>query len=112
MKLVHFENRQSMLPSGECCDRYNGDTRQCNLCEYSFAVCASDGGLKSCSICSYRTADYASAEHIVFENKIYMLPDYREVNNPLQCAIGRWNVSITKEYCVYSLYCMILHDVA
>ena len=110
---MHFENRQSMLPNGECCDGYiAGSTSQCNLCEYSFAICASDGGLNSCSICSYRTGDFFSAEHIVFGNKIEILPDYREANNPLQCTIGRWNVSNRKECCLYSNFCMMLYNVA
>ena len=94
IKLVHFENRKSMLNDGTCCDGFESP-RVCNLCENEFAICVSDVNMKPCSIFNYRTYSYLASEYILFESNFELRPYGEVISNPMEFTFSRWNVSNT-----------------
>ena len=105
VKLLHFENKNGLLPDGSCCDGYKAGTSICANCEYYFIFCFSDILSKQpCSIKRVWTEELASTNYYAFAPTFYTMPDYDEVNNPFVFPIAKWNVSTIVPLPTFSVY--------
>ena len=93
MKLVHYENPNSLKSDSTCCDGMDTRTGKCNTCEYMFKICLSDPHTKPCSLANIFTEWISNKDYYLFDTYFYVRPYGDELSNPLQIPFRSWNVS-------------------
>ena len=92
MKLIHFENPDSKLADGSCCDATESSITLCGSCEYYFKFCLSDIGSNNCNLSSVTTSVLTSANYYIFQPSFPSQPCDQIISNPLVIPVQRWMV--------------------
>ena len=104
MRLFHFENPQSRLPDGSCCDGSKGSTGLCYPCGYYFKICLANMGSKDCTLFNITTQVLTNYEYYLFQSSFYTHPASKNIKNPIKIALDGWKVSILNSIIDKTLY--------
>lgn len=91
LQLIHFENPQSKLDNGKCCDDLG---EICSQCEYRFTFCLSRLTTDNCTFKRISTPVLTSDEYYIFQSRFKSVKPSEIITNPMIIPVERWDVSL------------------